>query len=177
MRRIVKEENGYSMVEFALVLPVMLLMIGLIFDMGRAVHTKTELQNLAGEIQKTVTLYEEAGVEGGLQYYSGYPTLEGLVKMIVDGNTNLDKEKLKYSVDISGVDERYFEGHYFNAMTGRFDRYPNRLDVKYVTVNVEYELEYGMFITKTILGEGMKFSDSFTGLMYAGGDGWDEETR
>lgn len=170
MGKFIKDEKGTSFVEFVLVLPIMLVMIGLIFDMGRAVHTKINLQHLTGEIQRTTVLYEEAGVTGGIRQYSNYKDIEQLVKKIIEDNANLDKSKLKYSIYESQPIRRKYIGHHYNGRG--FNRVENWNDVSYVTVSLEYEMPYFMFITKTILGDSIKFSEQYTGMMYLGGDGY-----
>ncbi|WP_350343112.1 TadE family protein [Proteinivorax tanatarense] len=173
IKGLLKKENGYSFVEFALVLPLVLIMLGLIFDMGRAVHVKMELQHVAGEVQKVITLYEEEGVTGGIRAHSEHNNLDELVLQIINEGTNLNSDNLNVSIEESETKERWFIGHHYNQRTRRFDRINNRNDVKYVTVTADYEMPFGMFITKTILGDSIQLSESFTGLMYCGGDGWD----
>lgn len=179
MKKIIKSEKGQALVQFALVLPVMMIMLGLIFDMGRAVHIKINLQHMASEIQKVVVLYEEEGSDGGITTYSKHPTVESSIKEIIDNNTNLDKSKLSYDIQKSNTQERRYIGKYstwspsYNSY--EFKDIENRNDVKYVTIKVDYELPYGMAITRSILGDSMKLSENITGMMYIGGDGWDEE--
>lgn len=173
MKKNIRDEKGYSLVEFALVLPIMLIILGLIFDIGRAVHAKTNLQHLAGEIQKVVVLYEEAGAKGGIRTYSKYKDRDELVNKVIDENTSLDKTKLTHHISSEGVEERRYIGHHYNYISGEFVNTVNRNDIEYITATVEYDMTYSMFITRAILGDGIKLSESYTGLMYAGGDGWD----
>ncbi|MGJ0848069.1 Flp pilus assembly protein TadG [Tissierella praeacuta DSM 18095] len=173
MEKYIRDEKGYSLVEFALVLPIMLIILGLIFDIGRAIHIKTNLQHLAGEIQKVVVLYEEAGTKGGMKTYSSYKGREELVNKVIDENTTLDKTKLTHRISTEGVEGRRYTGHHYNFRSGQFVRTENRNDIEYITATVEYYMPYSMFVTKTILGESIKLSESYTGLMYVGGDGWD----
>lgn len=172
MKKYIKDEKGNSLVEFALVLPIMLIILSLIFDVGRAVHAKTSLQYLAGEIQKAVVLYEEAGTTGGIRVYSRNQDRDELVKKIIKDNTSLDKTNLTHKITSDGVEERSFIGHHYDPSKG-FVLAENRNDIEYITATVEYTMPYGMAITKAILGDSIKLSESYTGLMYVGGDGWD----
>ncbi|QQY80124.1 TadE-like protein [Keratinibaculum paraultunense] len=169
MKRLIKHEKGTSLVEFALVLPIMLIMLGLICDMGRAVHAKINLQHLTGEIQRAVILYEEAGATDGIKRYSNYKNADQIIRKVIEENTNLDKSKLRYTISRSESIRRVYTGHYYNYNTGRFDTTPNWNDLCYVTVSLEYELPYIMFITKTILGDSMILSEAYKGMMYLGG--------
>lgn len=179
MKKIIKSEKGNAFLQFALVLPVMMIMLGLMFDMGRAVHAKMNLQHMAGEIQKVVVLYEEEGSDGGITTYSKHPTVDSSIKEIIDNNTNLDKSKLSYDIQKSDTQERRYRGKYstwdstYNSY--RYMDIENRNDVQYVTVEVKYELPYELTLTKKILGDSVKLSEDITGMMYIGGDGWDEE--
>lgn len=173
MRRNIKSEEGHSLVEFALILPIMLIILGLIFDIGRAVHTKTNLQHLAGEIQKVVVLYEEAGAKGGIKRYSNYRDRDELVNKVIDENTSLDRDKLIHRISSEGVKSRRYIGHHYNLESGQFVSTGNRNDIEYITATVEYNMPYYIFVTRLILGDSIKLSESYTGLMYVGGDGWD----
>lgn len=172
MKKHIKDEKGYSFVEFALVLPIMLIILSLIFDMGRAVHAKSNLQYLAGEIQKVVVLYEEGGTTGGIRVYSRNQDRDKLVKKIIEDNTSLDKTKLTHKITSEGVEERSYIGHHYDPSKG-FVLAENRNDIEYITATVEYTMTYGMFVTRALLGDSIKLSESYTGLMYVGGDGWD----
>lgn len=171
----IKSEKAYAVIQFAFILPIMLIILGLIFDMGRAVHAKMSLQQLAGEIQKISVLYEEEGSAGGLKVFSNYDTAEDSIEEVIKSNTTLDNEKIAYNIKKSDTQERSYIGKYYDYSTNRFKYNQNRNDVQYLTVTVEYEMPYEMFLTKNILGESIKFSEDFTGMMYVGGDGWDEK--
>ncbi|MDE8209594.1 TadE/TadG family type IV pilus assembly protein, partial [Erysipelothrix rhusiopathiae] len=41
-----KGESGQSVTEFALILPILIIMLALIMDVGKAVHAKVNLQYL-----------------------------------------------------------------------------------------------------------------------------------
>lgn len=172
MKKYIKDEKGNSLIEFALVFPIMLIILSLIFDMGRAVHAKTNLQYLAGEIQKVVVLHDEAGTIDGIRKHSSNKDRNELLEKIIDQNTVLDKTKLTYKITSDGVETRSFMGHHYNPYEG-FVLTENRNDIQYITATVEYTMTYGMFVTRAILGDSLILSESYTGLMYAGGDGWD----
>lgn len=63
--RILKKERGQSIVEFAFILPILLLLLGPVIDLGRAVYAKTQLQNITGDLLHMVILENEYSYQGG----------------------------------------------------------------------------------------------------------------
>ena len=57
--RFLKKEDGQSFVEFALVLPILITILSLTFDLVRIIDTKIVLNNVAGEISRTFVLQIE----------------------------------------------------------------------------------------------------------------------
>ncbi len=63
--RFIKREKGQSMVEFAIILPLLLLLIGPVVDLGRLVYAKTQLQNITGDLLHMVVLENEYSHQDG----------------------------------------------------------------------------------------------------------------
>lgn len=56
MNRRIKRQRGQSMVEFALVIPILLILVIAFLDLGRAVYTQSVLANAAREGTRTAVI-------------------------------------------------------------------------------------------------------------------------
>ena len=89
MRQIIKEERGQSMLEMALVLPLLLAVVFGIIEFGHIYSTKIEMNNLARQAVRTAVVSNE----------SDYPDVEDDVEAIAD---SLGMKTATVSVNKSG---------------------------------------------------------------------------
>lgn len=165
-------EKGISFIQFGLILPIVVLMLGLIADMGEIIIIKSNLQHLVGEVHKSLVLYEEFGVEGGVKTHLSAPTSEEQVKKIIEANRQINNDNLNVEIKWSEKRSRNYMGHYNNGYS--YETNMNRIDLKDLEVIGTYKVSYKMFVTKQILGDGITIEERFVGPVYVGGDGWDE---
>lgn len=168
------KEEGYSFIQFALVLPIVIIMLGLIFDMGSAIYAKMNIQHLAGDLHSAVSIYNEEMASGGIKEHSDYYSSDHLVKTIINNNKGLNKENISYSIDIGDVIERPFVSHIYNPETGYFSSEQNSNKFKNVKVVVEYKVDFSMAITKSILGDNIILKEKMEGPMFVGTDGMED---
>ena len=57
--RFLKREDGQSFIEFALVLPILITVLSVVFDVVRIIDTKIVLNNVAGEKSRTFVMQIE----------------------------------------------------------------------------------------------------------------------
>ena len=165
-------EKGVSLIQFGLILPIVVLMLGLIADMGEIIIIKSNLQHLVGEVHKSLVLYEEFGVEGGVKTHLAAATSEEHVKKVIENNRQINNDNLNVEIKWSEKRSRNYMGHYNNGTS--YETAMNRIDLKDLEVIGTYKVSYKMFITKQILGEGITLQEKFVGPVYVGGDGWDD---
>lgn len=60
-----RSEKGQALVEFAIILPILLLLLGPVVDLGRALYTKTQLQNITSDLLHMTILENEYSYQGG----------------------------------------------------------------------------------------------------------------
>ena len=73
MRQMIKEERGQSMVEMALVLPLLLALVFGIIEFGHIYSTKIEMNNLARQAVRTAAVSDKADyntVASSIQTYA-----------------------------------------------------------------------------------------------------------
>lgn len=73
MRQMIKEERGQSMVEMALVLPLLLALVFGIIEFGHIYSTKIEMNNLARQAVRTAVVSDKADyntVASNIQTYA-----------------------------------------------------------------------------------------------------------
>lgn len=166
-----KGESGQSVTEFALILPILIIVLALIMDVGKAVHAKVNLQYLTSEIQKVAVLYDEGGATGGVKDQSRFSSKEKTIETLINNNGTLDPKRLKYEIDLSDIEHRDFTRKIWSANDGGFIGHKNRTDIRYVTVTTTYDVPFSMYITKQVMGETLRLTETYSGLMYIGGDG------
>ncbi len=89
MRQMIREERGQSMLEMALVLPLLLAVVFGIIEFGHIYSTKIEMNNLARQAVRTAVVSNE----------SDYPDVEDDVEAIAD---SLGMKTATVSVNKSG---------------------------------------------------------------------------
>lgn len=169
-----QNESGQSLVEFALVLPILIIMLFGIFDIGRVIFIRTNLQHLTAEIQKISVFHLEKGVEGGIQTGSMFPTLDKAIAHIID-NSSLDKDAFDYKITLSEPQKRHFQRHHYNPYNPEFDVYDNRHDFQYVTVETKYHYKTDYSLTSLFNKDGFILTDRYSGLIYIGSDAYDKK--
>jgi len=168
------KESGQGLMEFALVLPILIILISGIYDVGRVVFIKTNLQHLAAEIHKMTALYSEKGTVEGIKTGSIFQNIDEAVVYLIQSNQLFDEAGLEYEVIYHEVTERHFERHHFDYKTQRFMTAPNRNDGQFVTVKVKYVTDDLFLMTNIFRGKDLVFTHEYTGLMYVGSDGYDK---
>lgn len=175
-RRFMKGEKGVALIQFILVFPLMILLLSLVFDVGRVVYAKVNLQHLTSEMLKVKIISDEGKSDTREdEYYKQERTREFLRELIV-GNKVLSENLLEYHISESNPIQRNFTYHHNirgkNGYYGFVDN-TNSNYLKYVTIDSKYKLKYAMPISKHVFGrEEIILEDSITGIMYYKSDGW-----
>ena len=168
-------ESGQGLMEFALVLPILIILLSGIYDVGRVVFIKTNLQHLAAEIHKMTSLYSEKGTVGGIKGGSMFQSLDEAVDYLVNSNQLVAESGLHYEIIYHDKVERHFQRKHFDNTIQRFVPSENRNDAQFVTVKVRYTSEDIFLMTKIFSKEDLVFNHEYTGLIYLGSDGYDQK--
>ena len=166
------KEDGVAIVQFAVLLPIMILVLAMVVDIGGAVHAKVNVQHLASEVQKATYLSEQGGASGGLY---GPEQGDYLRERIIEENKTLKKDNLKVTIKRTDPETRKFVyHHYVTGVTGSHGYYYKKLNEdkrQYITTNIVYEHPYRIVLTKKLFGDTITLSESFTSMMHIEGDG------
>lgn len=171
----IKKESGQGLAEFALVLPILIILLIGIFDVGRVIFIKTNLQHLSAEIHKMTSLYSEKGTVGGIQGGAAFSDLDEAIQFLLDSNQLIDSENLVYEVNFGDEFSRPFERYNFDNNHNRFLPSSNRHDAKYVRVRLDYELNDFFMFSNFFNKNNLKLSHEYTGLIFVGSDGYDAQ--
>ncbi|SDY72003.1 TadE/TadG family type IV pilus assembly protein [Tindallia californiensis] len=172
-----KSEKGQSLVEFALILPILLILMSFTLDVAQAINSKMNVQHLAGEMVKAHKYFHQGGHENpGDDLF--FDSRDDLIDHLLD-KSPLNADELTYNIIEGEVRDRHFIGkrwhqtgtNSFGVPIGRFFGTNNSNTVQYITVEVEYVLNFSMILTKTVLGDSLTLSETFTTAMYLGSDG------
>lgn len=168
-----KKESGQGLMEFALVLPILIILLSGIYDVGRVVFIKTNLQHLSAEIHKMTSLYSEKGTVGGIKGGSMFYNLDEAIDYLVNTNQLVSEDNLNYEIIYHDKMERHFQRKHFDRNYQRFLPSENRNDAQFVTVRVEYRANDIFLMTNIFRKEDLVFNHEYTGLIYLGSDGYD----
>ncbi|TGJ77405.1 TadE/TadG family type IV pilus assembly protein [Caproiciproducens galactitolivorans] len=148
-------ERGQGLVEFALVLPVLLIILGAAVDLGRMINYKIILQNAASDSVRSM-------------------------KQESDLNPDVIKSKLyekygdqldfsQFQVRSSGGDvQRKYYTYHANSWYGFVDR-TSYYDYFDATISVNYRMKMATPVMAMIAGEAVTLSSTFTGQVYING--------
>ncbi|SFH98996.1 TadE-like protein [Tindallia magadiensis] len=174
IRKHLKSEKGQSLVEFALVLPILLILMSFTLDMAQAINSKMNVQHLAGEMVKAHTYFHRGGIENPGEHLS-FDSRDDLIDHLVS-ESPLNEDGLTYKIIEGEVRDRTYVGKYWESSgnpgeSRRFYGAHNTDTIQYITVEIEYTMDFGMFMTKAAFGDNIILSDKLTAAMYLGSDG------
>ena len=198
-----KNESGQALVEFALILPILLLLAGPAIDLGRAVYAKTTLQNISEDITKIMILEKEYSHQGGSlkamedkvwsydnedrdKIYDeygqevkfvpkGYLRKEMIKSYVEDSILDYDKLKVSFSDPGNAGISSYSHKvvDRFDGQGGQIKSSTNKTYYREMKMSLSYDFEYITFMGKKLLGDGLTLKEEAVGLIYRGGDGRD----
>lgn len=153
---LIKNESGQSLVEFALVLPILIILLSMVVDVWRVYDTKLLLQSVASEcaihLAEKDDVYKLRNKESELT--------ESLNKLIDDQYGNrLDREKRDVTVSLKDKISETFTYHVNN--NSRYYKNTNDyLQTKKITKNyrdasitVTYDVDFWMPLTRVFYGD------------------------
>jgi Flp pilus assembly protein TadG len=148
-------KRGQSLVEFALILPLLLLMFGFLFDVGRIIDTKILLQS--------------ATHEGARQIISKSNMDNQVLSAISDYSDRLEFDKLTVISSASDTIKQNYTYHALKSDGYNFDQLSSYYTYFDATVTLKYELPIIMPNSKLFFGENFEITSSFTSQVYLDG--------
>lgn len=140
----ITSERGQSLVEFAYIVPILVLMFSFVVDFARVVDAKILVNNAGSEVVRTMSLYgDDSHTEDVLYHNYG---------------DRLDASRLTYKIDKSAV----LADHYVYHTVGGKD-YPSQQYYIDTTVTIKYDVDIVMPLSQLIFGgDSLEVSSKFT---------------
>lgn len=171
MRKFLKNEKGQSFVEFALVLPIILLIVTFSMDIFCYVNSKTILSSAAVECLAEVS-YKDV-VE---------KTVEANIKKILEknykGQLSLEKIEIEFSEKNKLIDKKYsfyvYSSELANQNSSKFwSQFEKRLSNyknQEVILKIKYKIKPITFLGYLFFGSEINIStNEYSKMLYAGG--------
>ncbi|MCI0503068.1 MAG: pilus assembly protein [Fusobacteria bacterium] len=153
-----KKELGQSLYEFAIVLPILIILIGFVVDIVRIVDTKLMIQSAAAEsslnIESRATMYHD--VQDILENYYA----------------RIDSEMLDADLMATADQRHYYNFNSYsqnNSYVGTSQSFFSFFDA---TVDLKYELNMITPLAKLMLGDTFIVESKYTKMVYVGGFTW-----
>ena len=153
-----KKEKGQSVVEFALVLPMLLLLLGMIVDVGRVLDAKILIENAACE---------------SIRQINSRSTMVTDVNNILNTYYDrIDSTKLVKSVTGTANATRNYTYHAYKSSTNSFVSQPSYITYFDATVELTYTVNPLTPIGKLMLGNSVQIKSKYIKMIYVGGFTW-----
>lgn len=158
-KNLIKDEEGQSLVQFALILPILIILLSMVVDVWRVYDTKLLMQSAVSEI--AVNLVEK---EGDYEYKSFVEEL-----MEINYGDRLRKENRKVDLVFGDEKKETFIYHWYtgisNAYYNNYKIYEKKQDIlqryKNATITLNYEVIFWMPLTRLLYGaDSIKLSES-----------------
>jgi len=150
----ISDERAQSILEFALILPVMILFLTIIVEFAGLIDTKILLQNAACEGARGIV-----DVRNNVTYQ--------VQSSISDYNERLNFDKLKINVDINPTETRRYTHHVQNGYY--YVGVQSNYKYCFVKVTLVYDKPIIMPLSKLLFGNVFKLKASFTSQFYIEG--------
>lgn len=172
---LMKNESGQSLVEFALILPILIILLSMVVDVWRVYDTKLLLQSVASEC--AIHLAEKDDVH---KLRNRETELKESLNKLIDeqyGN-RLDKNKRDIKVTLKDKTEEKFvyrtdknSNYYKNGTNGY--QYTKEITKKYVdaSIKVNYYVDFWMPLTSFFYGSSKAKVSSEITTRLSEGDG------
>lgn len=140
----ITSERGQSLVEFAYIVPILVLMFSFVVDFARVVDAKILVNNAGSEVVRTMSLYGDASHTEDVLYHNY--------------GDRLDASHLTYKIDKSAV----LADHYvYHTVKGK--DYPSQQYYIDTTVTIKYDVDIVMPLSQLIFGgDSLEVSSKFT---------------
>ena len=137
----IKNESGQSLVQFAILLPILITLLSMVVDLARIVDSKILINNATSEAVRY--LVEENNV--------------GAIEEIISVNygDRLNKENIQYSIEESPINT---QNYIYRSSYSK--QYYASMKYKYVTILINYKVDLIMPLSKVIFGSDFVLVDS-----------------
>lgn len=158
--RLLRCETAQSLLEFALVIPILLVILAAIFDFGRVVDAKFLIQSAASE-----GIQQLSAIDGTISEAEINADILCIVEN--DYDDRLDLSKLTIS---SSVDGPIVKDYLYHVKSGGiWVEVDSNITFANATVSLTYEVPIFFPITKLVLGESFPVSSTSTAQVILAG--------
>ncbi len=151
MLKKIKNEIGQSLVEFALVLPIMLILLGMVVDVARIIDAKIMLQNAASESARQIVTEDQMESE--------------VNRVIAQYYDRLDASNLDLKVSKTNVKRRNYQYHSMTNQSMIFVNNPSYIDTFDATVELNYSVPIITPMCQLVLGKNFELNKKYTKLV------------
>ena len=153
-----KREKGQSLVEFAMVLPILLVLLGMAVDIARVIDAKILIQSAACESVRQITSRSTMTTEVNTVLSTYYD--------------RIDSSKLVKNISGSSTDFRYYTYHAYNSYYNSFVDRASYIKYFDATVNLTYTVPIITPMAQLVMGKEKVISSQFTRMILEGGFSW-----
>lgn len=150
---LLKSERAQSMVEFAIILPILLLLLCVMVDFGRIIDARILVQSALSEGIRQVDSKDSIDVQ--------------VLNAISDYNDRLDFSKLQISSSAGSTIKKNYDYH-VNSGSG-FKKVGSYYTYFNTTVTLGYEVPVTMPVTSWFLGDSYTVSSTYTSQVFLDG--------
>lgn len=150
--RFLKREDGQSFIEFALVLPILITVLSVVFDVVRIVDAKMVLNNVAGEISRTFVMQiegvsqdENSVIERVKENFKDRLDVRRL-NVTISGQTPISAKYTLRGCWVKDADETGY------CKPGRLHEKEKNYRYKELVVNVQYNVDVILPLSRVVLG-------------------------
>lgn len=156
----IRGEKGQSIIEFALVLPILLMFLGMAFDIGRVIDAKILVQSASSESIRQVTSRSSMTGE-----------INGVLATYYD---RLDQSNLEVLISGGYSSKRYFTYHAYNNShyPGYFVDRESYITYFDATVELTYKIKIITPMAQLVMGKEKIVNSKFTRMITEGGFSW-----
>lgn len=158
--RLLKCETAQSLLEFALVFPLLLLVLAVIFDFGRIVDAKFLIQSAASE-----GIQQLSATNGAISETEINDDMLHIVEN--DYDDRLDLSKLTISSSVDGPIVKYYVYHVKSGY--KWVEVESNITYSNATVSLNYEVPILFPVTRLVLGETFPLSSTSTAQVILAG--------
>jgi len=148
-------QKGQAMVEFALILPILLLLLGFTLDAGRIIDAKMLVQSATYE---------------GIRQINSMSNMDTQVENAInDYSDRLQFDKLTITSTAGDTIKKNYTYHALSSNGYNFDKLPSYYTYFNATVTLEYNLPILMPQSKLFFGDEVKITSTFTSQVFLDG--------
>lgn len=153
-----KSERGQSLVEFAMVLPILLIVLGMAVDIARVVDAKILVQSAACESVRQISSRSTMSSEVNTVLATYYD--------------RLNKTKLTTNLTATSTSNRNYTYHAYNSSTKKFVDQSSYIKYFDATVNLTYKVSVITPMAQLVMGKEKVINAKFTRMILEGGFSW-----